>query len=158
MAFIVSFNTPTIGLGCRSLLYMIWFLLISISWVVLLFWQEPYRWLQKLMLVPNLLSVVFLFLIMVFQVLGVLNGCLCKSSVFGGAAYVGYMDFNNSIFYRKAYDVKVYWGTAAAVGFATSFVVIGWALRRWSKSSPLWRIQENGGPEAATGMSLEWIT
>ncbi|OQV06437.1 hypothetical protein CLAIMM_10999 [Cladophialophora immunda] len=157
MAFMVSFNTPTRGLGCRSGLYSIWYIISSLSWLVLLAIQEPWRWLQKLMLLPNFLAVLLLFLITLFQVLGLLNGCLCKSSTFGSSAFGGYMDFQNAIFYRKAYNVTVYWGTAAALGFFTSFVVIAWAMRRWSKSSPLWRIQENGSPEPGSNIPLEWI-
>ncbi|KIW74647.1 hypothetical protein Z517_11417 [Fonsecaea pedrosoi CBS 271.37] len=157
MAFMVSFNTPTIGLGCRSGLYSIWYILSSLSWLVLLAIQEPWRWLQLLMLLPNLLAVLSLFVITLSQVLGLLNGCLCKSSTFGSSAFGGYMDFEGSLFYRKAYDVTVFWATAAGIGFLTSFTVIAWAMRRWSKSSPLWRIQENGGPEAGSDISLEWI-
>ncbi|OAL38729.1 hypothetical protein AYO20_01935 [Fonsecaea nubica] len=157
MAFMVSFNTPTIGLGCRSGLYLIWYILSSLSWLVLLAIQEPWRWLQLLMLLPNLLAVLSLFVITLSQVLGLLNGSLCKSSTFGSSAFGGYMDFEGSLFYRKAYDVTVFWATAAALGFLTSFTVIAWAMRRWSKSSPLWRIQENGGPEAGADIPLEWI-
>ncbi|KIW88941.1 uncharacterized protein Z519_10425 [Cladophialophora bantiana CBS 173.52] len=124
MAFIVSFNTPTIGLGCRSGLYLIWYLMTSLSWLMLLVIQEPWRWLQKLLLLPNFLAVVLLFLLTLFQVLGVLTGCVCQASTFGSSAYGGYMDFENGVFYRKAYNVTVFWGTAAAIGFFTSFVVI----------------------------------
>jgi len=157
MAFMVSFNTPTIGLGCRSLLYMIWYLLTWVSWMTLGIKQEPPRWLQKVMILPNLAATILLALIMIFQVLGLLNNCLCKSSTFGLAGYGGYMDFEGALFYRSAYGIQKYWGTATAIGIAVSFATIGWAMRRWSKSSPLWRITESDIPQMGANMTLDWL-
>lgn len=159
MAFMVSFNTPTIALGCRSLLYLIWYLLSNISWVILGFWQEPWRSLRVTSWVSNATAACCLFFIMGMQLTNGLNRCVCKGSVFfGTGTYGGYMDFENGSFYRQMYRVQIYWSIAAALGFAGCVVPIAWAVRRWGKSSNLWKTSEDSLPEDMSGMRMDWLS
>lgn len=75
MAFIVSFRTPTVGLGCRSLIYMIFYLLSLCSFVALRFQQEPHRKPKLALIFPNTCAALTLMLIMGFQVTKGLNDC-----------------------------------------------------------------------------------
>ena len=157
MAFMVSFNTPTVGFGCRSLLYTIWYAFSSISWLILGFQQEPPLWLRRFSWLPNTLASFALLTIMILQVVGGLNDCTCKSSVFGTKTYGGYMDFENGSFYHRAYHVQRYWISAAVIGFFGCTLPIAWALRQWSKRSNLWKTSESKVPEEGYDMSSEWL-
>lgn len=68
MAMMVSFNTPTIGLGCRSLSWLMFWLLSSVSWVFQAWKQEPPKWMRWLSVAVNSLSFILLLTIMFLQV------------------------------------------------------------------------------------------
>jgi hypothetical protein len=156
-AFVVSFNTPTIGLGCRSLLYLIWFLVSSVAWAILGCRQEPNQLLRAISWTMNAFAACALFLIMGFQTTNGLNRCLCKASVFA-TGYGGWMDFENGSFYHEAYHVQIYWGLATALGFVFGVLLpIAWAIRRWSKSDSLWKTKENSLPADMQGLELNWL-
>lgn len=158
MAFMVSFNTPTVGLGCRSLAYLVWWVCTPPSWVVLGIWQEPGRRIRGAMFAPNFLAVAALLAIMMLQTLGGLNSCLCKSSVFGGGAYGGYMDFENGEFYRRHYDVSAYWGSATGVGGSSLVLAIFWLAWKWHKLSGLWKVTEDTSMRLRDDVPLDWLT
>lgn len=157
-AFVVSFMTPTIGLGCRSLCYTIWYLLSFVSWLFLGIFQEPPQIVRYFAWIPNALATTFLFAIMLLQVIGGLNTCACKSSSFGSSAYGGYMDFENAQFYHQAYNVEVVWATATACGIASCTFALAWFWRRWSKDSSLWRVTESANHRLVDGLNLDWLT
>ncbi|KPI43622.1 uncharacterized protein AB675_6994 [Cyphellophora attinorum] len=158
MAFEVSFNTPTIGFGCRSLAYFIWFLVSSVSWVILGIWQEPSDLLRCISWFTNGFSALALFTIMMLQLTNGLNSCLCKVSVFGSRTYGGYMDFENGEFYHRHYHVQKYWIPASVFGLLSCSAPIFWAVRRWSKSSSLWKVSEDLLLEQMEGLKLDWLT
>lgn len=157
MAFMVSFQTPTVGLGCRSLLYLIFYLFSILSWITLGFWQEPPRMLQITLLIFNGCAAVLLVLIMGFQVTNGLNNCMCKSSIYGLKDYGGYIDFKNAVFYRNHYDVEKYWAVATGFGLASCVLVIWWALRRWNRASSLWKVNEKHSPDQGGAAELDWL-
>jgi hypothetical protein len=99
MAFMVAFNTPTVGLGCRSLMYLIYFCLSFIPWLLAGIPQDTLRSLSRYLLqftrTLNVLAVLLLFLIMIFQVFGVLNSCFCNAT-FGSKANGSYVMFENA--------------------------------------------------------------
>lgn len=157
-AFTVSFKTPTMGLGCRSLAYLIWYLMSLFSWVFLGIFQEPPRVVRYFAWLPNALSTMTLFSIMLLQVTGGLNSCVCKSSTFGSRAYGGYMDFENAQFYHQAYEVRTVWGMATGFGLGVCTPAIGLFWKRWSRDSSLWRVSEGTSINVADGVSLHWLT
>lgn len=90
MAFMVSFNTPTVGLGCRSLMYVIWYALTLPSWILLGIQQEPWVNIRKAMMVPNALAVIMIAGIMVVHAIGGLNNCGTTLSTYVGKQYYNY--------------------------------------------------------------------
>lgn len=157
MAFLVSFNTPTVGLGCRSLSYVVWWLFTLPSWMLLGWQQEPRPRLQLAMTVgPNALAVISIFAIMVLQTTGAFNTCTCKSSTFGGGG--GYMDFENGDFYKLHYNVSAIWGAASAVGGISAVFAIAWLAWKWHKSSSLWKVTEDTSMPLLHGVSMEWLS
>lgn len=163
MAFMVSFKTPTIGLGCRSLCYLIYYLLGMFSWVCQAYqaWRgKPLPLIRPAVFLVNGVATLGLFLIMMLQVTNGLNRCLCKVSNFGLGDFGGYMDFENAQFYRSAYEVTIVWITATVIGFSNSCIGIGFAVGRWNKDAGLWRVDENKKPLQGTNLELDarWVT
>ena len=68
MAIMVSFNTPTIGLGCRSLTWLMFWLLSSISWFCQALFQEPPRFVRYVSISFNTVAFFMLLVIMLAHV------------------------------------------------------------------------------------------
>jgi hypothetical protein len=68
MAFMVAFNTPTIGFGCRSFSYTIQWAMSTVSWLMIGWTSRPTEWQRCISLLINTLSACFFLLLMVFQV------------------------------------------------------------------------------------------
>ena len=66
-AFVVSFTAPTIGLGCRSLTYLLFGAFSSVSWVIQ-FSKRPPQWALWVSYVANTLAILTLLVVIVFQV------------------------------------------------------------------------------------------
>jgi len=164
MAFMVAFNTPAVGLGCRSLMYLIYFCLSFIPWLLAGIPQDTLRSLSRYLLqftrTLNVLAVLLLFLIMIFQVLGVLNNCFCNAT-FGSKAYGRYVMFENAQYYKENFNVQVFWGSATAVGLLSSLVMLFWAVLRWLRCKELWKQGEDHEVElpagAEAGFSRHWL-
>jgi hypothetical protein len=67
-AFTIAFNTPTVGLGCRSFSYAIQWGLSSVSWVLQGKYQEPPEIIRCISLTFSTLSTLLLIMLMAFQV------------------------------------------------------------------------------------------
>lgn len=134
-AFTIAFQTPTIGLGCRSFVALLWYLLSSISWTLLFFLpasspfcsspanKTPSHWYHTLFKTAralaqtaNALSTCLLILIMALQVTNGLNNCYCKSVIMGTKQWGGYTDLENALFYKEFFHVGRVWAGAATVG------------------------------------------
>jgi hypothetical protein len=63
------------------------------------------------------------------------------------------MDFENAAFYKAAYPVVTWWAVGSAIGPFGAVAPIAWTLRRWSKSSELWKVEED--PELVIEYLLE---
>lgn len=161
MAFMVSFNTPTVGLGCRTGSYLVWWCCTVPSWVVLGLQQEPRPWIRRALAAPNFLAVLTLFAVMVALSISGFDDCVCKSSTFGlGAGLAvrgGYMDFENGGFYRDYYGVSTYWGAATGVGGSTLGCAVAWLAWKWHKSSSLWKVTENNHLLLRDDVPLDWL-
>lgn len=160
MAFMVSFNTPTVGFGCRSMVYLMWYLLTLPSSIYLLFRQEPWKGLRTLALLLNILPVLAIFVIMLMQTMNGFNSCVCKTSAFGikgTSTYGGYLDFENAAFYSKYYDVRFWWGVATGVGGGMLVGSLLWLAWKWQKASGLWRVTEDRVMVISTDIPLDMI-
>lgn len=158
-AFIVSFETPTKGLGCRSFAYTLWYGISVASWLFILFCQEPPFALRFVSWFSNAAATLALFTIMGLQVFGALNMCYCKSSkMHPSSAWGGYMDFENAAFYSKAYDVRTVWGWATGIGSFNCLFGIFFFCRRYSQDTGLWRVNEESEQDVIKGVDLHWLT
>ena len=151
MALLVSFNTPTVGLGCRSLVYLIFAVLSFVpvaSDLLIALGNHLYRtgstinqtrlWIFRIF---GTLATTTLFLTAMAQLLNLFNLCTCKSSIFAGAG--GYVDFENGEYYRSHFDVRRYWGVGAGVGFGSPFIFSMYLLFLWRRTKKLWTAEEN---------------
>ncbi|KAK1749887.1 hypothetical protein QBC47DRAFT_354353 [Echria macrotheca] len=145
MALMISYNIPTVGIGCRSGLYIIYGVFSTVPWAAHLFdcyipkqgevakaVSRVLSWLSSLFLTLAVLCLVF---ITFAAFSGVLKNCTCR----GG--FGGYMDFETAEFYANPehFDVKKWWIAAAvtaAVPVVLSFIVV---LPIWVSLRKLWQ-------------------
>ncbi|KAJ9663651.1 hypothetical protein H2198_000663 [Neophaeococcomyces mojaviensis] len=156
-AFGISFYNPTIGLGCRTFAYTVWYILSFSSWLLLGICKEPQPFVRVFACIPNALASLSLFIIMFLQTIGGLNNCVCKSSTFGTSSYGGYMDFMNTEFNHDAYALRKIWGIATAFGLTGSVCPIVWFWIRWRRDSHLWAFDEKHRPGVLDGVDLQWL-
>ncbi|KAB5560223.1 hypothetical protein GE09DRAFT_962289 [Coniochaeta sp. 2T2.1] len=159
MGFTIAFATPTVGLGCRSLAYLLTALLSSVAWAIQFRWKKTPRWAVVVSHVFNGVTIFLWVAIIGFQLTGGMNNCFCKSSLFNVPFQGGYMDFENAQFYKANFDVVMFWAIATAIGgfvpVSVFFVAIFW----WMRCKNLWRAEERdvpgvwGGPQA----DMNWL-
>lgn len=153
MAFIVSFNTPTVGLGCRSLMYILFATFSVVPLVVELFIalarglyrrDSPVnRFRVRIFRFFGLLAATTLCLTAIAQLLNFFNFCTCKASIFQiGSAFGGYVDLENGEFYRDYFDVRRYWGAASGIGFASPLISAIFLVYTWRRTMRVWRVEE----------------
>jgi hypothetical protein len=68
MGFTIAFATPTVGLGCRSLAYLLTALLSSVAWVIQFRFKTVPRWAVVVSHFFNGLTIVLWVTIVAFQV------------------------------------------------------------------------------------------
>ncbi len=66
-AFVVSYRSPTVGIGCRSLGYLLFGACSSVPWVIQL-WKWPGTWARCISYIFNALAFLALVAVVVFQV------------------------------------------------------------------------------------------
>jgi len=66
-AFVISCNSPVVGLECKTLVYLLFGACSSVAWVIQ-FSKHPKPWVLKVSYVANAAAVVFLLAVVVFQV------------------------------------------------------------------------------------------
>ncbi|KAK4180625.1 hypothetical protein QBC36DRAFT_19517 [Triangularia setosa] len=144
MAFMISYNTPTVGFACRSGSYTVYGLLTFGSWFLSLlpWYKHPKNWMRAVAHVFNTFALFTLILIIFASFSGIFNNCTCK----GGLA--GYLDFESAQFYRNKnhFNVEAWWMAGAIVGalpMAASLARAGWLLMQLK---PLWQASEQHNP------------
>jgi len=160
MAFLVSFNTPIVGLGCRTFLYLLYYLFSLGPWLLEAFLRDQSRYRSVPLYVNRFCSTaaaLLLPLIMFFQVFNALNSCYCKASVLGTKNYGGYVDFENAQYYKGAFNIMEYWAPAAVSGLLTSFGVLCWVVAKWSRCRTLWSQREDHYLQGGNNYVLTWI-
>ncbi|KAK4444733.1 hypothetical protein QBC34DRAFT_414560 [Podospora aff. communis PSN243] len=162
MALMISYNIPTVGIGCRSGSYIIYGLLSTVPWVAHVWEYAGPRGKGGRVVGKSLgvlgtgcawLGVVWLVGVTFAAFSGVLRNCTCR----GGLN--GYIDFQNAEFYRNPehFDVKAWWVAAAvtaAVPVVLSFVV---ALPVWVSLRELWKDEEFSVISGAAEDEERWL-
>ncbi|EWZ00141.1 hypothetical protein FOYG_00033 [Fusarium oxysporum NRRL 32931] len=157
-AFVVSFTAPTIGLGCRSLTYLLFGAFSSVSWVIQ-FSKRPPQWALWVSYISNTLAILTLLVVIVFQVTGVASNCYCKSSALNAPLLGGYLDFEGPAFYRDHFNVLQYWAAAAVIGGSVPTIPFIVALFWWLKCRHLWQANEGWQPQGPRGIPADtrWL-
>ncbi|KAI9855570.1 MAG: hypothetical protein M1824_006072 [Vezdaea acicularis] len=143
-AFVISFRTPTVGLGCRAGGYVIFgSLALGLFAFELFFW-----WLiaklhkQRNSRLPFVVNWIFIFVefvnttwliyIIMAQTIGSYQTCDCQSSNWGH--YGGYIDFSVS---ETAFGVKIYWLTGVCISSVIMFISLAFLVAEWCEQSHL---------------------
>lgn len=139
--FILSYLTPTVGLGCRSGGYLIFMVNTGALLIFeLLFWymtsrHSPYRkhanWIFPVL---ETLSSLWLLFIVLAQTFGFYRRCGCMASTWDGKG--GYIDFDSSI-YNGANSVATYWGIGTAVPCTIMLAGFAFIISEWCEQSHL---------------------
>ncbi|KAK3323067.1 hypothetical protein B0H66DRAFT_621255 [Apodospora peruviana] len=147
LAFTADFITPTVGLGCWSMIFLLYGCFSTITWF-LQFWVRPGKTTRTVLTVIshsfNGLSVIWIILIVILLASGVLNNCYCNTVMNGKTGYGGYTDFESFQFYRDHYGLTAPWITAAAIGSSIPIAALVTALSWWQKCKHLWAASESG--------------
>ena len=165
MALMISFNIPTVGIGCRSGSYIVYGLVSTTPWFLHLFaWFRRQGNMAKIAghLLCGLSTwvLVFIFFAAVsgldlvhssrqsvklmlshrLQFSGVMKNCVCR----GGLS--GYLDFESADFYSNPehFNVKMWWVAAATIGAVPAVVSLLAALILLFMLRPLWQESEPG--------------
>lgn len=143
-AFILSYFTPTIGLGCRSGGYMIFFILAlavfsveSILWWAMSSETPTRKALGHLLNLVEVTNTCWLAYILVAQTFGLYRTCTCWSSNWGAGG--GYINFKTTTFYEGR-EVLMYWScgtflSCTVMGFSFLYIVA-----EWCSQSHLWTV------------------
>ena len=140
-AYIISYFTPTVGLGCRSGGYMI-FVVIAlgllaiemISWWIVASTVIRRRLEVYFFRPAELTNAAWLIYIVIAQTFGSYNNCKCKASTWGGRG--GYVVFKNDATVKDDYfalvlGLQYYWGIGTGVSglvmlASFAFIVYSW--------------------------------
>ncbi|KAI9681305.1 MAG: hypothetical protein M1817_002588 [Caeruleum heppii] len=153
-AFVLSYFTPTEGLGCRSGGYLI-FCIIAVSLLIaeMTIWFTTYReslmrvYANRILRLVEAVNASWLVYIIAAQTLGAYRKCSCMASTWG--LHGGYIDFESSQVYR-AHGVVVYWAVGTGVSCAVMVVAMGFIVAEWCEQSHL-----NTGDYAAAMRGLQ---
>lgn len=150
-AFLISYRTPTVGLGCRSGGYMN-FAILSLSNFVfeLIGWRllNPYdakhnkkllHFIHLFVTITEVVNTGWLVYIIVASTLGLYNSCDCKASIWGpGGQKDGYIVFvKDYLSFRQEFDITRFWITGTIIG-CLPLVLVLYAVYQWCTQSFLW--------------------
>lgn len=154
-AFWISYNTPTVGLGCRSGGYMIFGLLSLLCFVLEFgtwkFIKQCHRR-DRLVLSFDLLLTIFetfnaawLVYIIVAQTMGLYNTCECQASIWGRRG--GYIDMEVGTSYYQKFGVNYNWTEGSVIGMLSICAGLAYVLEQWLTQSFLWAAKSEDAKE-----------
>lgn len=150
-AFVISFRTPTVGLGCRAGGYSIfginatglftfellaWFAMSKMNIKNISNFENDQlklpRVLNRILRLGELVNTAWLLYIVAAQTFGSYRTCNCQMSTWGH--WGGYMDFTVN---ERAPGVQPYWITGALLSSTIMFVAISFLVAEWCEQSHL---------------------
>ncbi|KAK0704643.1 hypothetical protein B0H67DRAFT_497363 [Lasiosphaeris hirsuta] len=140
MAFLVSYQTPTVGLSCRSGSYLAYGVLASVSWIISCVHKSPGFWTRAVCYFFNALAVLVLLTIIFAQFSGVFNNCPCRC----GSG--GYMGFQDSHFFQENFGVATWWIVGSVLGGLPPIICFIVSALLNFKLKKLWRASEQSQP------------
>ncbi|KAK0741302.1 hypothetical protein B0T18DRAFT_440629 [Schizothecium vesticola] len=162
LAFMLAFNTPTVGLGCWSGSFAIYAILSSLCWILSLCFPKPGSVVTGLCYTLNVLAFGWLVTVTILLLTGGMNTCYCQTSPFAYPWFGGYMTFAKASGFRDMFSVTKFWATAASFGLAIPIVVFVTAIFWWLKCAHLWKVTEDsdeGTEMMAQGLAIDtrWL-
>lgn len=150
-AFVISFRTPTVGLGCRAGGYVIFgsialglFTFELLAWFVMSKMDirvtetpdnQGTRWptiLNGVFRLGELVNTAWLVYIVAAQTVGGYQTCSCQLSTW--SRWGGYLDFETN---ERASGVQAYWITGAVLSASIMFIAISFLVAEWCEQSHL---------------------
>ena len=127
-AVIISYNTPTVGLGCRSGGYMVFGILASTAFLIEIAGWTANRTsgaisatrrtlllgARATLVIIEVTNTSWLTYIILAQTFGIYNNCSCRSSTWAGRG--GYSDFASQEVYQTDYLAGPYWIAGTVLG------------------------------------------
>lgn len=141
-AFCISYNTPTVGLGCRSGGYMVYGVLAAGCFFIdLLGWRAIRNGtaivcLRVFLTFIEICNSSWLVYIILAQTFGIYNSCTCKSSNWSRGKG-GYLDFAGTSVYRDDFNVRRWWIAGTVLG-SLPLLSIFYVVYQWLSQSFLW--------------------
>lgn len=146
-AFVIAYFTPTVGLGCRSLGYLLFGLFCTgqglvemIIWALTphhkhqtKFYKRARYWGTWFINVSEACNTIWLVYIIFAQALGSYNTCKCKCSNYG-IVDGGYINLD-LIQTPDRRDALVYWLVGTIIGFSTMIISIVFIAWEWVTQS-----------------------
>ncbi|KAI9782874.1 MAG: hypothetical protein M1816_001655 [Peltula sp. TS41687] len=139
--FIISYLTPTVGLGCRSGGYLIFLIMTGFLLILeLAFWwttagmgraRQLARWLFPVL---ETMSALWLMFIVWAQTIGLFKSCMCVASSWDGKGK--YIDFTTETVYT-AHVVKYYWMAGTLIPTALMLAGFAFIIAEWCEQSHL---------------------
>ncbi|OCL04333.1 hypothetical protein AOQ84DRAFT_324574, partial [Glonium stellatum] len=162
-AFILSYFTPTVGLGCRSGGYLIFFCIsLALLFLELLVWwasspvykhklqrvehkmkasfltiheYNSKEWTRRFFFIPvEFINTTWLIYIVLAQTFGSYRTCECVTSRWAGGG--GYLDFTQSDVTNSPW-VKYYWTSGTVLGSTTMGIGMIYIVAEWCLQSHL---------------------
>lgn len=150
-AFVISYRTPTVGLGCRAGGYSVFgiialglFVIELLAWVAMSKMNIKNRTipekeqsrlprvLNRILRLGELVNTAWLLYIVAAQTFGSYRNCNCQMSTWGH--WGGYIDFT---VIERASGVQPYWITSAVLSCFIMFTAITFLVVEWCEQSHL---------------------
>ncbi|KAF3920576.1 hypothetical protein ABW21_db0200393 [Orbilia brochopaga] len=163
-AWYISFNTPTVGLGCRSFSYVMFLSVCTLGGLIELalypvvyrpvkkrttdefipkegwrgyFASKPFRRrMNAILSALDVLATLVLLTAIFMQTTGAFQFYWCKASLLG--QHGGYIVFDNVMYLKRFFDVRKYWIVGAVVSSVVPVIGTVWTLREWLTQSFMW--------------------
>ncbi|KAK0751960.1 hypothetical protein B0T18DRAFT_458127 [Schizothecium vesticola] len=161
-ASMISIRIPTVGVGCRSLSYLVYGGLSTLPMLMQLalnWWSGTGKrlalrvWVRRLSDTLCMLAVGTLVFITFAAFSGVLKNCTCRGGFTGG-----YIDFENAAFYRdtRHFNVAQWWVAATVLGGFPAIVSLGFSIILLWMLRPLWKKLPDSEKPSETGGQTSW--
>ncbi|KAK6334655.1 hypothetical protein TWF718_010103 [Orbilia javanica] len=165
-AWYISYNTPTVGLGCRSFSYVMFLAFCTFTGLVeLALYPIVYRPVNRrhtddilvqdgfrgyirskkfrgqmngVLAFLDIISTLILFTTVFMQTTGSFQFFWCRASLFGRRG--GYVIFDTVMYINDFFDARTYWMIGAIVSSVVPGLGTVWVLREWLTQSFLWSV------------------
>ncbi|KAJ6263489.1 hypothetical protein Dda_2053 [Drechslerella dactyloides] len=163
-AWYISYNTPTVGLGCRSFSYVMFLSVCTLGGLIeLALYPVVYRPVKRrrtgdfaqtdgwrgyiaskrfrsrmsgVLTALDVLATLVLFTAVFMQTTGAFQFYWCKASLVG--SHGGYIVFDTVSYIKRFFDARMYWMVGTVVSSVVPVVGTVWTMREWLTQAFVW--------------------